>query len=118
MHSDRERRALIVIAENARMAIDFTRDLSADAFRDDVRTYYAVVRCLEIISEASRRLDQATQARHPHIPWSRMAGAGNVYRHDYEAVSSLMIWRTVQERMTDLIAACEAELDTGSAPAP
>ncbi|MGU3540810.1 hypothetical protein [Methylobacterium sp. A54F] len=34
------------------------------------------------------------------------------------AVSSLMIWRTVQERMADLIAACEAELDSGSAPAP
>jgi uncharacterized protein with HEPN domain len=41
-----------------------------------------VTRCLEIISEASRRLPESLKARHPEIPWKQIAGAGNVYRHD------------------------------------
>lgn len=53
-------------------------------FSEDIRTVYAVTRCLEIISEASRRLSEAMKARHPSIEWARMAAAGNVYRHDYE----------------------------------
>jgi hypothetical protein len=47
-----------------------------------------VTRCLEIISEASRRLPEAMKARHPSIAWSDMAGAGNVYRHDYDDVAA------------------------------
>jgi uncharacterized protein with HEPN domain len=44
---------------------------------------YALTRCLEIISEASRRLSDEQKARHPEIAWREMAGAGNMYRHDY-----------------------------------
>jgi uncharacterized protein with HEPN domain len=46
-----------------------------------------VTRCLEIISEASRRLPDGLKARHPAIAWKEMAGAGNIYRHDYEDVA-------------------------------
>jgi signal transduction histidine kinase len=41
-----------------------------------------VIRCLEIISEASRRLPEALKDRHPSMPWKEMAGAGNIYRQD------------------------------------
>jgi hypothetical protein len=50
----------------------------------DPRTVYAVTRCLEIISEGSRRLPDDLKARHPSIAWRDMAGAGNIYRRDYE----------------------------------
>jgi uncharacterized protein with HEPN domain len=43
---------------------------------------YAVIRSLEIISEASRRLSDELKARHPGIPWREMAAAGNFYRHN------------------------------------
>jgi uncharacterized protein with HEPN domain len=49
----------------------------ASGFKDDLRTVYAVTRCLEIISEASRRLPDEMKARHPDIAWKQMAGAGN-----------------------------------------
>ena len=67
-----------------------------ERFRDDTRTVYAVTRCLEIISEASRRLPDAVKLRHPTIAWKNMAGAGNVYRHDYEDVVARLVWDTVQ----------------------
>jgi uncharacterized protein with HEPN domain len=65
------------------------------AFIDDPKTVYAVTRCLEIISEASRRLPDDPKTRHPTIAWKEMAGAGNVYRHDYEDVAARYVWKTV-----------------------
>jgi uncharacterized protein with HEPN domain len=51
---------------------------------------------LEIISEASRRLPVSLKNRHPDISWKDIAGAGNVYRHDYEEISTDMVWNTVK----------------------
>ena len=44
----------------------------------------AIERNIEIISEASRRLPDAWKARHPTVPWGKVAGIGNVLRHDYD----------------------------------
>jgi hypothetical protein len=63
MRSDPERSALLDIPHNIALAEDFVRDQSFDVFRDDLMRQYAVTRCLEIISEASRRLtDQLKRA--------------------------------------------------------
>jgi uncharacterized protein with HEPN domain len=35
---------------------------------------------------------------------------GNVYRHEYDHVSEDLVWRTVQDRLPDLVAAVEAEI--------
>jgi uncharacterized protein with HEPN domain len=78
------------------LATQFVAGLDYEAFQDDARTVYAVTRCLEIISEASRRLPNEMKARHPAIAWKNMAGAGNVYRHDYEDVAAKLVWDTVQ----------------------
>ena len=45
------------------------------SFQCDTRTIYAVTRCLEIISEASRRLPEEIKARHHSTPWLEIAGA-------------------------------------------
>jgi uncharacterized protein with HEPN domain len=55
-----------------------------------------------VISESSRRLPESLKARHPNIPWADIAGAGNVYGHDYEQVLEIMIWRTVHSSLANL----------------
>jgi Protein of unknown function DUF86 len=69
MHSDRTREALLNILENATLAQSFVGDMNLSDFAADRRTFYATVRCLEIISEASRHLDEGLLARHPELPW-------------------------------------------------
>ena len=81
-----------------------------ERFRDDPRTVYAVTRCLEIISEASRRLPDDLKARHPAIAWRDMAGAGNIYRHDYEDVAAQHVWDAVQIDLPPLRVVIEREL--------
>ena len=88
--------ALRDIEHHISLANQFVAGFGFEAFRDDTRTVYAVTRCLEIISEASRRLPDEMKTRHPAIAWKNMAGAGNVYRHDYEDVAARLVWDTVQ----------------------
>jgi uncharacterized protein with HEPN domain len=57
--------------------------VTLEAFEADRRKRWLVERGIEIISEASRRLPAELKARHPHIPWSKVAAIGNVLRHEY-----------------------------------
>jgi uncharacterized protein with HEPN domain len=92
------------------LATNFSEGFDRASFKHDVKTVYAVTRCLEIISEASRRLPGDVKARHPDIGWKQMAGAGNVYRHDYEDVAAEFVWETVARALPPLRAAIETEL--------
>jgi uncharacterized protein with HEPN domain len=96
MRSDENSEPLWDIRRNIELAQSFIADLNYEEFRSDRRTVYAVIRCLEIISEASRKLSADLKARHPDLPWPDIAGAGNVYRHDYEDVLDQMVWHTVR----------------------
>jgi uncharacterized protein with HEPN domain len=102
MRSDTARAVLRDMEHHIDLAIQFVGNLSFEEFRDDTRTVYAVTRCLEIISEASRRLPSEMKARNPSIAWKDMAGAGNVYRHDYEDVGAKLVWDTVQVALPPL----------------
>ncbi len=51
--------ALRDILHHVDLAARFAAGLDYERFRDDDKTVYAVTRCLEIISEASRRLPEA-----------------------------------------------------------
>ncbi|HUY95249.1 MAG TPA: DUF86 domain-containing protein [Terracidiphilus sp.] len=99
------------IAEHIELAMQFPSGLNYDAFQSNTRTLYAVTRCLEIISEASRRLPEDVMARHPQIPWRNIAGAGNVYRHDYEDVAARLVWETVQSALPPLQAVIAEEIE-------
>ncbi len=110
MPSDPARTPLRDILRHIDLAEAFVAGFDAARFRDDLRAVYAVTRCLEIISEASRRLPPSLKERHPSIAWKRMAGAGNVYRHDYEDVAANFVWDTVWISLPPLRAAVEQEL--------
>ena len=84
--------------------------MSAEEFEADRKTFYAITRCLEIVSEACRRLDPALRARHPLLPWRAIMGVGNVYRHDYDNVAEAFVWRTVRHNLEALPAAVESEI--------
>ncbi len=90
--------------------MQFVEGFDGDTFKDDTRTVYAVTRCLEIISEASRRLPEELKARHTAIAWKQMASAGNVYRHDYEDVAAQFVWDTVQRALSPLRAVVDQEI--------
>jgi uncharacterized protein with HEPN domain len=104
------RRWLNDILYHIDLAESFVAGRDYDAIRDDLVRLYAVTRCLEIISEASRRLPDEMKTRHPGIAWQEMAAAGNVYRHDYEDVAARRVWDTLRLALPPLRIVIESEL--------
>jgi uncharacterized protein with HEPN domain len=102
MPSKNPAQRLTDVIDNIDAIQGFTADLEFAAFRADRKTVYAVVRALEIISEASRRLPEDLLRRHPEIDWAAVAAAGNIYRHEYEAVDEALIWHTAQHGLSAL----------------
>jgi len=98
---------IIEAIEHIRQALG---DVTLDAFEADWQRQWLVERGVEIISEASRRLPNELKARHPEIPWPKVAGIGNVLRHNYENVSAPIMWKLVKDDLPHLDRACREEL--------
>ena len=103
------------IAENIGRAREFLSGHSLSSFENDHKTAYAVVRALEIISEAARRLSSELKSRHPQIPWRQVEDAGNAYRHIYHSLQAAVIWDTAHKPLDELLEVVEKEMDDGNA---
>jgi uncharacterized protein with HEPN domain len=68
MLSEKERGYLKDVLDNIELAERFAQNLNYEDLRDNVQALYAIIRSLEIISEASRRRSPDLKARHPEIP--------------------------------------------------
>ena len=77
----------------------------AEVLRSDWTRLRAIERGFEIISEASRRLPAEMKAAEPKIPWARIAGMGNVLRHDYDAIEGSLLLTSIATDLPPLEAA-------------
>ncbi len=93
-----------------------TENVEFEAFRDDWMLRRAVERGVEIVSEASRRLPGELKARRPDIAWSKVKAIGNVFRHEYDRVSSKILWDLVRGDLEPLRAALDALLHKPNLP--
>lgn len=75
----------------------FTAGLTFGKFKKDKKTVYAVIRCLEVIGEASKQLPLNVKKAYERIPWEDVAGMRNKLIHEYFGADVEIIWHTVQE---------------------
>ena len=75
---------------------NFTIGLDFESFAKDDKTQFAVIRALEIIGEAARKIPKAVRFRYPGVPWQDMAGMRDKLNHDYFGVDLRVVWKTLQ----------------------
>lgn len=83
----------------------YTARMDKSAFLADEKTQDAVVRNLEIVGEASRRiLEECSEfaERHPEVPWKKIYAMRNRLSHGYIEVNLDVVWDTVRQSLPEL----------------
>lgn len=92
-----------ICIENAEKALDFVFGMEFDAFFEDEKTSYAVIRALEIIGEAARQIPEDVRNANLEIPWREIAAMRNKLMHEYFGANMKVVWQTVQEDLPAII---------------
>lgn len=62
----------------------------------------AVIRNLEIMGEATKKISSTLKKDYPDIPWREMAGLRDVLIHGYLGVDIKIVWNVVQNELPNL----------------
>jgi uncharacterized protein with HEPN domain len=84
------------ILECIERILKYTDGISKDKFSKDEMIQDAVIRNIEIIGEASKKISQNFRKSNSHVPWKEIAGMRDKLIHDYLGVDIEVIWRTIK----------------------
>jgi len=70
--------------------------------RDDPMRQDAVIRNLEVMGEAVRKVSDATRVAHPDVPWRQMAATRDRVIHGYFTVDLEIVWEIVEQELPRL----------------
>lgn len=90
----------------------YVRNTTRDQFRQNLLQQDGVIRQLEIIGEAARRVSSEVKETFPDIPWSQMVGIRNRLSHAYFEVDLDIVWDTVQDDLPPLESQIESVIQT------
>jgi uncharacterized protein with HEPN domain len=77
----------------------YIQGYSKDDFVNDNKTQDAVIRQLEIIGEASSKLEDSFTKSYPEIPWRAIKNFHNRLIHEYWFLDLEIIWNVVTKRV-------------------
>ncbi|WP_058999960.1 HepT-like ribonuclease domain-containing protein [Leptolyngbya sp. NIES-2104] len=80
----------------------YTNAMTFEEFLSDELRYDAVIRNLEILGEAAKKVPQDLRNRSPETEWRNIAGLRDIIAHAYFQIRDEIIWDTVQNKIQPL----------------
>ena len=98
------------INKSCKKILRYTHGLSVEQFKDDDKTYDAVIRNLEIIGESAKQIPSEICAIMPNIEWRKAAGLRDMLVHAYFGIDNVILWDVITNKIPDLLQASQVIL--------
>jgi len=92
-----------MIAREGRRGYQFVSSIKYNDFVKNDEKQYAVIKTIEIIGEAAKRLPISLRQHIPDIPWKDMAGMRDVLVHKFDRVDLGIVWDVARNHLPDII---------------
>jgi len=91
----------------ARKVMKYAQGINFEQFEQDEILQDAIMRRIQIIGEAARKVSDEFKEEHPEIPWHEISGMRNRLIHAYFRVITENVWEAVKKDIPDLIVLIE-----------
>lgn len=109
--NDRDKLHIHHILESIDRITDYTQS-DKNIFVQDRKTYDAVLRNLQTLSESTQKLSDTFKAEYPAVEWQKIAGFRNILVHDYLGdLNTDLVWEIIEHKLPELKAQLSACLN-------
>jgi uncharacterized protein with HEPN domain len=94
---------LIDILQAARLVREFVKGVDQQTFNGDVMLQSAVIRQIEVMGEATKRISEDFRSGHQDIPWRKIAGMRDILIHAYDFIDLREVWDAATVSIPEMI---------------
>ncbi|MGB0564426.1 MAG: DUF86 domain-containing protein [Spirulinaceae cyanobacterium] len=103
---------LLDIYQYGQDVLEFVQGMDEVSFAADLKTQRAVIYCIAVMGEATKKLSAELRAQHPQVPWKEIAGMRDKCVHDYRQINPARVWQVTQSSIPELLQVIKPLLPT------
>lgn len=81
----------------------YVKGFTLQSFLEDRKTQDAVVRNFEVLGEAAKNISRDFKARHPEVPWRKLAGLRDKLAHFYFGIDYNIVWNVAKKELPKVL---------------
>jgi uncharacterized protein with HEPN domain len=90
------------ILDECEFILGVCRGKTKEEVLDDATLQRAIVRSIEVIGEATKKVDSEFRNQHPQIDWKKIAGTRDKMIHHYFGIDYDIVWEIITDKIPEL----------------